>query len=339
MHLSGPVPALCFLVVVTPSLASAQTDVGTVQKEPIEVHREASASSDVAGTLAAGEQVRIDWSVAAEQGEWCSVSRLEDARPLGFVPCARLDRKTIGAEKHAPAEPPRPLTLTRAQMSWGLAASALLTEHNRGRHDTIAGITSTAQSVSNQRWILARWWDVADRDGLLRVLAWLDAGGHRQQFAEIGEKVVQLSPEEFETLLSNPEVRQDDVQRATVARKYFTKLGARSRVGWDYARYVSLCRWGYTAGYLDEGEAWQGIRHAAGILRRTFGSWRELGENYLIGREFWSPEETRRGGADYRATFQQLLSDAASPWNRIPWSLDIPEAAAPASTRQRSDRD
>ena len=338
MRVSVLVPALCFLVISIPSLVSAQTDVGTVSKEAIQVHREASTSSDVVGALAAGEQVRIDWSVAAEQGEWCSVSRLDDPRPLGFVPCQRLDRKTIGAGK-PPAEPARPFTLTRAQMSWGLAASALLTEHNRGRHDTLAGIAATAQSASDQRWTLARWWDVADRDGLLRALAWLDAGGHRQQFDQIGEKAVHLSPDEFEAQLSNPEVRSDDAESISVARKYFAKLGARSLVGWDYARYVSLCRWGYTAGYLDEGEAWQGIMHAAGILRRTFGSWRELGENYLIGRQFWSPEETRRGGADYRATFEQLLSDPASPWNRIPWSLEIPEAAAPAATRQRPDRD
>ncbi len=337
MYHSGSVRALCFLVV---SLASAQTDVGTVQNNAIEVHREASVGSDVVATLAVGEKVRIDWSVAAEQGEWCSVSRLEDPRPLGFVPCQRLDRKTIDAETHSPADaPPAARPLTRRQMAWGLAASALLTEHNRGRHDTLSGIAATAQSASDQRWILARWWDVADRDGLLRVLAWLDAGGHRRRFAEVGERAVQLSPEEFEALLSSPELKSDEAESISVARKYFRKLGARSLVGWDYARYVSLCRWGYTAGYLDEGEAWQGITHAAGILRRTFSSWRELGENYLIGREFWSPEETRRGGADYRATFQQLLSDPASPWNRVPWSLEIPEGAAPASTQQRPDRD
>jgi Protein of unknown function (DUF1266) len=330
MHRSGPAAALCFLVV---SLASAQTDVGAVRDEAVEVHREASAGSDVVATLAVGEKVRIDWSVAAEQGEWCSVSRLEDPRPLGFVPCQRLDRKTIGAEKRAPAEPARPLTLTRAQMSWGLAASALLTEHNRGRHDTLSGIAATAQSASDQRGILARWWDVTDRDSLLGVLASLDARGHRQEFADLGEKVVQLSTEDFEALLSNPDLSRDGAQRVSAARKYFRQLGARSLVGWDYARYVSLCRWGYTAGYLNEGEAWQGIMHAAGILRRTFGSWRELGENYLIGREFWSPEETRRVGDDYRAAFEQLLSDPASPWNRIPWSLEIPEAAAPAATR------
>jgi hypothetical protein len=34
----------------------------------------------------------------------------------------------------------------------------------------------------------------------------------------------------------------------------------------------------------------------ARTLQRTFASWRELGDNYLIGRQFWSLQQTRDNG-------------------------------------------
>ena len=107
-----------------------------------------------------------------------------------------------------------------------------------------------------------------------------------------------------------------------VTREY-ERLGAKGLIGWDYARYVSLCRWGYVAGYLSEDEAWVRIMKAARLLQQTYGSWRELGENYLIGREFWSPAQTARNGQLYEATFQRLVSDPQSPWVRLPWRTPL----------------
>ncbi len=62
---------------------------------------------------------------------------------------------------------------------------------------------------------------------------------------------------------------------------------------------------------------------AARILRQTFTSWRDLGENYLIGRQFWDPEEQVQTGSRYRQAFDRLLADPASPWNRVPWAVDL----------------
>ena len=76
-------------------------------------------------------------------------------------------------------------------------------------------------------------------------------------------------------------------------------------------------------GYLTEDEAWDRIMPAARRLQRTFDSWKDLGENYLIGREFWSQEETERNGPLYREVYQHLLDDSASPWNRCAWNLDL----------------
>src|SRR2546425_5499790 len=48
-------------------------------------------------------------------------------------------------------------------------------------------------------------------------------------------------------------------------------------------------------------------------LRQTFDSWGDLGANYLIGRQFWSPALMKRDGQLYRSAYQKLLSDPQSP--------------------------
>lgn len=111
--------------------------------------------------------------------------------------------------------------------------------------------------------------------------------------------------------------------QVAVVRTHYTRLGKKSLLGWDYTRYVSLCRWGYLVGYLSEDEAWQRIMPKARELQEAFDSWADLGENYLIGREFWSLEETTNYGWLYRTAYQRLLTNPEGPWMRLPWKLDL----------------
>ncbi|MRR34633.1 DUF1266 domain-containing protein [bacterium] len=65
------------------------------------------------------------------------------------------------------------------------------------------------------------------------------------------------------------------------------------------------------------------IMPAAAMLQRTFVSWKDLGENYLVGRQFWSYGQTQRDGQLYQNVYRQLLSKSSSPWILIPWNLDL----------------
>src|SRR5207247_4705908 len=40
--------------------------------------------------------------------------------------------------------------------------------------------------------------------------------------------------------------------------QHYRKRGRNSLVGWDYCRYIMLCRCGYQVGFLSEDEAWDG---------------------------------------------------------------------------------
>jgi hypothetical protein len=111
--------------------------------------------------------------------------------------------------------------------------------------------------------------------------------------------------------------------RVAVVRKHYAPLGKKSLLGWDYSRYIMLCRWGYLLGFLSEHEAWDKIWPAAQLLQRTFASWSDLGINYLIGRQFWSVQETRKSGEAYYASYVCLFQEPTSPWRQCPWMLPL----------------
>lgn len=209
-------------------------------------------------------------------------------------------------------------SLTAEQKGWALATSALLTERNQESHDMLGGVQGTTAEVGRAKSTLRQWWGVRNRNDLLRTLVWLETDGHRRRFEHVGAN----PPAQMESA-DDPEA----VHAIRVARANYARLGKKSLLGWDYARFVSLCRWGYLAGYLTEDEAWQWIMPKARELQKTFDSWADLGENYLVGREFWSLEETMTHGWRYRAAYDRLLTNPDSPWVRFPWNLDLGGAA------------
>lgn len=209
------------------------------------------------------------------------------------------------------------------QRSWALAASAVLTERNGQLHDRLAGAHLTAREAEKARRTLGEWWGVTDRASLLDSLEWIQKTGHRERFARTGEQLATLTSEQRQALDTR---RRTDVQlnqMLGVVEMHHERLGKKSLLGWDFSRYIAVCRWGYAAGYLTEPEAWAKIIPAARTIRHAFTSWRELGENYLIGRQFWSPDEHARTGKLYRQAFDRLLADPTSPWNRVRWQVDF----------------
>ncbi len=316
-----------------PLAARAQNARATVKVDSLQAYSEATTQSDSLSSLVRGTIVQITWTMTNDEGSWCNISRADSSSKLGFVQCEGLVRETpINTASQAPSgaaflanspttRPPGSQPITRAQKSWGLAASAMLTEFNHGEHDTLAGFPMTPAMRRSIARLLADSWGIQNRDDLLSALAWIDQRGHRAEFSFLGEKGSQLQPEQLKTVLAH--LDSEDANSLLVARRYYQKLGAKGITGWDYERYINVCRLGYGAGYLSEDEAWQAIMHAAQVLQQNFGSWQELGQNYLIGREFWSLAQTRKDGAQMRAAYTRLLNNPASPWHRVQWNLAL----------------
>lgn len=207
--------------------------------------------------------------------------------------------------------------------AWALAASALLCHLNGGRDDLLGTHVATAQNMRMEKQALADWWGVNSKEDLLASLDWIDRGGHRQSWDDIASYLALLSEDELQAVLVEVAKDYETKHQVDMVMEHATALGRKSLLGWDYSRYIYLCRCGYACGYLTDKEAWDLIMPVATMLQKTFGSWEELGQNYLIGREFWSYEQMERDGHTIRRAYETLVSSPSSPWKLNPWDMDL----------------
>jgi hypothetical protein len=210
---------------------------------------------------------------------------------------------------------------TEEQQRWALATTGVLTESNQERHDILGGEERSQDGATKQRQLLSEWWGIDSREDLMFVLEWIEQVGHRKRFAEMGQYLRTLNEDEYNTMLR--ELAAEDSSSWEAVVNYWFSLGRKSLVGWDFCRYIHLCRKGYYLGYLSEHEAWNLIMPKARLLQETFDSWKDLGENYLVGRAFWSLDRTRTSGWYFYEAYKKLLEDPSSPWNTIPWELEL----------------
>lgn len=207
--------------------------------------------------------------------------------------------------------------------AWALAVSALMMERNHDRHDTLSGKEyRDKEEIKRIKQLLNDWWNVRDRASLLSTLDWLKEEGHRKEFEEMGNFFSSLNKEQLDEVLKNVKTDEETKQIYFVIQNY-NKLQDKSILGWDYGRYVFLCRYGYLVGYLDEKEAWEKIMPIARELQGIFDSWKDLGENYLLGREFWSAEQMRQDSQLFKDAFEKLLTAPGSPWKTCPWDMNL----------------
>ena len=213
-----------------------------------------------------------------------------------------------------------PLPEARA---WALGCSAVLMERNHDRHDMLLPCVKSPAAVAGWKESLDRWWGVRSSADLMDSLKWIEEEGHRTRFQQYGKFLQSLSNEEYQDLLMRASANKDALGEMMTAKIYYPLLGDKSLLGWDYSRYICLCRWGCLVGYITEEQAWAKIMPVARMLQRTFDSWEDLGRNYLIGRRFWSQEYTEQSGDEYRDAFDRLMDMRSSPWNKYAWDMDL----------------
>jgi hypothetical protein len=212
--------------------------------------------------------------------------------------------------------------LSKEQKIWALAASAILAAGNNEPHVIISRERSE-EYIQRYRRLLDRSWGIRGRNDLVQTLDWIEQEGHRTEFEQMGAQIADLDEEQYKAVLYKYRDNPDIYHRIEVVRRYYRSLGSKSILAWDYCRYINLCRWAYIAGYITEDEAWAKMMPAARRIQQSFNSWQEMGEDYLIGREFWSYTETQKSGEKYRNIYQTLVSDPSGPWHYSKWNLNL----------------
>jgi hypothetical protein len=240
---------------------------------------------------------------------------------LGHMKCQNTDGEVAILQADAirqmnSAIPVKP----RSPHAWALATTAITFEFNGDRHDLLTGVVATPSGQERGKQLLSKWWGVTNHDELLSMLKWLQFEGHRAEFEELGRQVDDMTELQYVTAL----VRDPSgANRLKVVRQNHRPLGLNGILAWDLVRYIALCRWGNLAGYLSESEAWEHIMPAALRLQQTFDSWQDLQSDFLIGRQFWSGEQTKQTGERFRAIYEHFIADSSSPWNVDPWAMDL----------------
>jgi hypothetical protein len=274
-------------------------------------------------------------------------------RPLRFLTLAILVGISLGSLAQVPPAPDASETMRESALpsgtdaarakastapvafgaprSWALATTAITFEYNGYHQDMLGGTLSTPDVIRKERRLLDQWWSIRTRDDLIKTLSWLQYTGHRRAFEEQGRRIDTLDNAQFEFALETPSLDEQGRNELEVVRRYHQRLGSTGILAWDLVRYISLCRWGYLVGFLSDDEAWELIMPAALTLQRSFGSWKELQDNFLIGRQYWSLQQTRQSGARYQAILDRLLKDRSSPLLLNAWSMDL-HVASPLPT-------
>jgi hypothetical protein len=230
---------------------------------------------------------------------------------IGITGCSDNTERMTG-NKHHPT--------TEQDKLWALAAGAILTESNHGKHNFLGGFPRTSSTDTWQKFLATQGWGIHNRSDLLQNLDWITREGNRKQFDKLAHEWSVATPAQLHDLRAN---RPDIANAMELLVKYSEEFGAKSFTAWDYDRYICLCGWGYLAGYLTEEEAWERIMPVARLLQHTFDSWKELGKNHLAGREIWASIQSVGGGDVMLNSYQKLLADPTSPWNTIPWTVNL----------------
>ena len=202
--------------------------------------------------------------------------------------------------------------LTRAER-WTLAASGVMTMKNGEPFDQLP----TQYSTKTIRIAHADWWGIKDRRTQFERMEWLQAEGHRTALrtavARVSALVQNIGPGEEVSLTKHNEFIVNHLHL----------LRHSEIIAWDYCRLICVARWGFCAEYLSRVEAWRWMQSAAAVLRRSFESWKGIGDNFVLGYRYWALDFMTDPSVFH--AYERLLRWPGSPWNTVAWNIDPAE--------------
>jgi hypothetical protein len=196
------------------------------------------------------------------------------------------------------------------QQSQALAAGAIMAwQHEFGTERLTTGQSrKTAEAMLYQEFGCA---DRADVDAVCNELWGAQTAAVR--IRSIYSSVALLDAEQLHVYLQSVPANRRCEYSATWR---FRKGGFPSLLGWTLGRMINLCRWGVSAKWFDEDEAWERIGASSDRLLRKFDSWNALRRSYLFGCEFSGRFDIL---AQSHSAAKRLMTLPDSPWRTIAW--------------------
>ncbi|MBV9462733.1 MAG: DUF1266 domain-containing protein [Verrucomicrobiae bacterium] len=231
------------------------------------------------------------------------------------------------------------LKITPAQ-GWALATVAISNQQNGYSHYVLGGESPTPRSRLGALLGLKAWWGITSREQALDVMDWLLTEGHHAEYDRLAITLGNATPAQIDQILEKTQSDSQAAAKIRFVQENRAKLGNKGIIAWDLCRYIQVAEISYLAGYINADEAWEKIWPAARQIQQTFGSWDEMGQNYLAGRAFWSGEPNPR--LDYIYKLLINPQDPHSPWVKYTWSTDLAshtaQAGRPSDTPPSSEQ-
>jgi hypothetical protein len=215
--------------------------------------------------------------------------------------------------------------LKKAQM-WAISLTGILSEINSSYRNSLNTSAMDEGGKNSILELLRRDWGITTRGELLETLISLENRGHTASLSEIQKIRREIIDAKSESALgavfSKYEWDQTKFNRFKYISSNWERYNNHTIRAWDLGRSISLCRWGYNVGFINEEEAWEKIFHIAKIIQSLYNSWEDYGYDYFIGRLFWASGfgEEEAYFVSTEPVYKRLLN---SYWSWIDWDIDL----------------
>ena len=219
--------------------------------------------------------------------------------------------------------------LSMAQM-WAISLAGIVTEWNRSNRNSLS--LRVMDERSRTIWMNGAMRtfgvsnNITNREELLDTLENIEHSGHAASFGEIRDIVDEVKNAqngmEAVEIISRFQWDDEKYNRYLYVSENWDRYHNRTIRAWDLGRNISLCRWGYSSGYLTEDEAWEKIFHYARIIQSIYNSWEEYGNDYMMGSLFWASgsRSAERIFSYLDPTYNDLFN---SYWSWFDWFVDL----------------
>jgi len=217
--------------------------------------------------------------------------------------------------------------LTKEQF-WAISLAGMMTEMNGYNRNTLNMGNMTESNKTIWLDLLKRDWGVTTRWELLDMLNTVENEGQSSSLRQMKQIINEMAEQGFSIfdIYNKYELSDYQYNRLKFTIANWNILRNRTLMAWDLGRNISLCRWGYSVGFLEEEEAWEKIMYYAKKIQLFYNSWNEFGTDYFMGRLFFGSSN----GEDttYLLRTAPLFTKLTTAfWNHLDWYTNLsPEA-------------
>lgn len=213
---------------------------------------------------------------------------------------------------------------------WFNATYAALTYSNGWDWRLVAGLEPTEENIRISKSLLASSWSVTDRESALETVNSLIEKGHRGKCRECMEELkenglMDVDGQEFVFGLMGTDFPGEPGRYVIAYSMYHEGIDPDYITAWDLCRVNQLYADYYLCGYMEYEEAMDASLKNSLILQKTYDSWDEMMDAYMMGYQFWQGDLAATEGSSTMKRYQnyELLRGMSDSPYALDWDMKL----------------